>query len=203
LVIIKPDNWRFPSTKPGNVIDILSRTGLRIVGCKIYKMPLSAAKEFYGPVQDVLREKLAPVIGTKAKTFLEDEFNVTLPDDAGDKLTQIIGKAYADDQFYQIIEFMSGYRPDTCNDVDEEEGVAKCMVLIYEGVNAIAKIRNILGPTDPNKAPSGTVRRDFGHNIMINTAHASDSPESVIRETEIIRINDNPLSNKILNYLNS
>ena len=58
LVIIKPDNWRYPSSRPGNIIDMLSRTGLRIVGCKLYRMSVEEALEFYGPVKNALREKL-------------------------------------------------------------------------------------------------------------------------------------------------
>ncbi|MCX6984688.1 MAG: nucleoside-diphosphate kinase, partial [Lentisphaerae bacterium] len=71
LVIIKPDNWRYPSSKPGNIIDMFSRTGLRIIGTKIYQMSVSEALEFYGPVQGVLREKLAPKIGDKIKDMIE------------------------------------------------------------------------------------------------------------------------------------
>ena len=59
LVIIKPDNWRRPSIKPGNIIDMFSRTCLRIIGCKVYQMSVAEALEFYGPVQNALRKKLA------------------------------------------------------------------------------------------------------------------------------------------------
>ncbi|MFA7184974.1 MAG: nucleoside-diphosphate kinase, partial [Victivallales bacterium] len=73
--------------------------------------------------------------------------------------------------------------------------------LIYEGKNAIAKIRNVLGPTDPTKAPGGTVRRDFGSDVMVNTAHASDSPESVLREMGVIQITGNNISGYIREFL--
>jgi len=69
--------------------------------------------------------------------------------------------------------------------------------LIYEGENAVKKIRDVLGSTDPNKAAEGTVRREFGSNVMVNTAHASDSTESYERERKIIRINHNSLSSII------
>src|SRR6185503_5078980 len=36
LVLIKPDNFRFPTGRPGNVIDFFSRTGLYIVGIKVH-----------------------------------------------------------------------------------------------------------------------------------------------------------------------
>jgi nucleoside diphosphate kinase len=75
------------------------------------------------------------------------------------------------------------------------------MILIYEGKDAISKIRNVLGPTDPTKAPGGTVRRDFGHDVMVNTAHASDAPESVVREMKIVKIDQNDLSSKIQDFI--
>jgi len=202
LVIIKPDNWRHPSTKPGNIIDMLSRTGLRIVGCKIYQMSVADALEFYKPVQGVLRKKLAPIIGKKAKELLEKEFQLKLNEDDEKSLTEIIGSKYGDDQFHQIINFMSGKKPDECIASEiNNPGMVKCMILIYEGPDAIAKIRNVLGPTDPTKAPGGTVRRDFGHDVMVNTAHASDAPESVIREMKIVNIENNPLSRIINDFL--
>lgn len=202
LTILKPENWRHPSTKPGSVIDMFSRTGLRIVGCKLYQMSIAEALEFYGPVQGVLRNKLAPKIAEKAKALLESEFGLKLGDDALSKLVDSVGTPYADDQFYQIIEFMSGSKPCDCPESEKEcPGKVKCLVLIYEGIEAVNKIREVLGPTDPTKAPGGTVRRDFGSNVMVNTAHASDSPENAQREMKIVKIVSNDFCNIIKNYL--
>ena len=53
------------------------------------------------------------------------------------------------------------------------------------------KIRDVLGPTDPSKAPPGSVRREFGSNIMVNAAHASDSVESAQREMAIVNVGEN------------
>lgn len=203
LVIIKPDNWRCPSSRPGNIIDMLSRTGLRIVGCKVHRMSVNDALEFYGSVQNALRSKLAPKIGEQAKQLFEDKFKVSLPEKAVASLTESVGIPYADDQFSQLIEFMSGKRPEECTEEEKklQNSQAKCLVLIYEGPDAIAKIRSVLGPTDPSKAPGGTVRRDFGSNVMVNTAHASDSPASVEREMKIIRIHQNSMAARIREFL--
>ena len=38
LVLIKPDNFRFPNARPGGVIDLFSRTGLYIIACKVHRM---------------------------------------------------------------------------------------------------------------------------------------------------------------------
>ncbi len=204
LVIIKPDNWRHPSSRPGNIIDMLSRTSLEIVGCKTYRMTVNQALEFYGPVKNVLREKLAPTIAEKAAQTLEQKFAVVLDDNDKKLLTKSIGDKYAIGQFEEIIKFMAGVKPSECskNELDQP-GRVKCMVLIYEGVNAVKKIRAVLGPTDPTKAPGGTVRRDFGSNVMVNTAHASDSVESYEREKKILQGNSNTLSDVVDNFLKS
>ncbi|OGV33782.1 MAG: nucleoside-diphosphate kinase [Lentisphaerae bacterium GWF2_45_14] len=202
LTIIKPENWRHPSTKPGNIIDIFSRTGLRIVGCKLYQMSIAEALEFYGPVQGVLRKKFATAIAEKVRGIIESELGLKLDEGVLPKLTDAVGLPYADDQFYQIIEFMSGSKPCDCPESDKgKPGKVKCLVLIYEGKDAVTKIREVLGPTDPSKAPSGTVRSDFGRSVMVNTAHASDSPENAQREMKIVKIDSNDFCRIIKNYL--
>jgi len=49
----------------------------------------------------------------------------------------------------------------------------------------------VLGPTDPSKAPPGSIRREFGQTIMVNAAHASDSEENAKREIGIVRVAEN------------
>ena len=56
------------------------------------------------------------------------------------------------------------------------------IVLALAGDNAIARIRELLGPTDSRKAPKGTIRGDFGTNVRVNIAHASDSVETATIE---------------------
>ena len=50
------------------------------------------------------------------------------------------------------------------------------MALEAEGV--IEKVRALAGPTDSKKAAAGTIRGDFGVDVMINVVHASDSLET-------------------------
>ena len=186
LVIIKPDNWTFHSARPGTIIDMFSQAGLRIIGIKVHHFSLKEALQFYGPVEDVLQSKLAPVFGKKARDLLERDFSIQLNDETEKALTASFGAEYAKDQFYQIVEFMSGHRPDKA-----DSRPVKCMIVVYEGQDAVQKIRDILGATDPNKARDGTIRKEFGSNVMVNAAHASDSAESFDREQQIVRIHDN------------
>lgn len=202
LVIIKPDNWVVPSSRPGTIIDMFSRTGLRVIGTKILQMSVAQGLEFYGPVEDVLIEKLGPRAGGEAASAMEEKFKFKLSDESRAEVAKAFGTAYARDQFNQIVGFMTGVRPDECPIEDRQNlGKSKCMVLIYEGEDAVKKIRNVLGPTDPTKAPAGTVRREFGSNVMVNTAHASDSPENAKREMGIVKIDQNRMGEIIEDFL--
>jgi nucleoside diphosphate kinase len=199
LVIIKPDNWTYNSSRPGTIMDMFSRTGLRIVGIKVHRFSLTEALEFYGPVEAALVKNLAPGFAVRAREVLEREFRMRFQGEEEKRLLGEFGVHCARDQFAQIIEFMCGKRPGAKDAADP--GTIKCMILVYEGENAIKKIRDVLGPTDPLKAPEGTVRREFGSNVMVNTAHASDSPESFERERTIVKTDENTLSQLIEDYL--
>ncbi|MEU5162937.1 nucleoside-diphosphate kinase [Streptomyces sp. NPDC020875] len=59
------------------------------------------------------------------------------------------------------------------------------VVLVVEGERVIQGIRTLAGPTDPIAAPPGSIRGDFGSIVRENLIHASDSPESAIREQKI------------------
>ena len=83
----------------------------------------------------------------------------------------------------------------------DEPGLVKSMILVYEGKDAIGKIRTILGATDPTKAAAGTIRREFGSNICINAAHASDSVESAVREMGILEVEKNHLGGVLQHYV--
>jgi nucleoside-diphosphate kinase len=70
--------------------------------------------------------------------------------------------------FYQdLIKFMSS---------------GPILVSVLEGENAIARNREIMGPTDSTKAPKGTIRGDWGTDVEQNAAHGSDGPETAAWE---------------------
>ncbi len=52
------------------------------------------------------------------------------------------------------------------------------VVSVLEGPGAIAKNRELMGPTDSTKAEPGTIRGDFGTDIEKNAVHGSDAPET-------------------------
>ncbi len=60
----------------------------------------------------------------------------------------------------------------------------RIMVLVLEHENAIALWRQTMGATDPSKAETGSIRREFGTNVGRNACHGSDSPENAKLEVE-------------------
>ena len=76
----------------------------------------------------------------------------------------------ADKPFFpEIVKFMSS---------------APVMALVLQGENVINRVRLLLGPTDSQQAPAGTIRGDFGSDKMRNVVHASDSPEAATAEVK-------------------
>lgn len=195
LVIIKPDNFTFPSSRPGNIVDLFSRSGLRLIGAKLHRMSLEEALEFYGPVQPVLRDKLGGMAVERGCKVLAEEFGFEMPVEVKDALVSSLGPAFGDHQFYSIMNFMTGqWAPDVSDEETLMEGKVRCLALVYAGDNAVEKIRGILGPTDPSKAEPGSVRKEFGTDIMVNAAHASDSLENAKREIGIVKVADDTIN---------
>lgn len=71
------------------------------------------------------------------------------------------------------------------------EGLASFMTsgpliaMVLRGEDAIERVRALNGVTDPAKAAPGTIRHDFAESTRYNAVHASDGPESAVREIHI------------------
>jgi len=116
-------------------------------------------------------------------------------------LEQKLGPASGRDNWESIVEFMAGRKPGECPpDKRDTPGTEKSIAIVYQGVDAVRKIRDVLGPTDPAKAPPGSIRKEFGQTIMINAAHASDSAENAKREMAIVQIDENNFKPLIENF---
>lgn len=66
--------------------------------------------------------------------------------------------------FYPEIEAFMGSRP--------------VIMMALQGPDIVQRVRDLLGPTDSRKAAKGTIRGDFGTEMMKNVVHASDSVEN-------------------------
>ncbi len=74
----------------------------------------------------------------------------------------------ADKPFYPEIEKFMSSRP--------------VLVMALAGDSVVSRVRDLLGPTDSRKAPKGTIRGDFGTEMMKNVVHASDSVDNAKSE---------------------
>jgi nucleoside-diphosphate kinase len=59
------------------------------------------------------------------------------------------------------------------------------IAIVFQGDNAVQIVRQMMGETDPAKAPSGTIRGDFAVDVGHNLVHGSDSPENASKETDL------------------
>jgi nucleoside-diphosphate kinase len=57
--------------------------------------------------------------------------------------------------------------------------------MVVSGEGAVAKVRSLMGATNPADAAPGTIRGDFGLVMDENVIHGSDSPTSAEREIAI------------------
>jgi nucleoside-diphosphate kinase len=76
----------------------------------------------------------------------------------------------ADKPFFPEIEAFMSSRP--------------VLVVVLEGEGVIDRVRNLVGPTNSRQAPAGTIRGDWGTDMMLNIVHASDSPDSAQAEIQ-------------------
>ena len=56
------------------------------------------------------------------------------------------------------------------------------VVQVLEGEGAVAKNRQVMGATNPEKADAGTIRKEFATNIERNAVHGSDAAETAKEE---------------------
>lgn len=60
------------------------------------------------------------------------------------------------------------------------------MAMLWEGKDAVSRVREVCGPTDSKKAPKGTIRGNHGLDIQQNAIHASEDGDNAKREMDLI-----------------
>lgn len=191
LIILKPFEKHDP--RSGNIIDMIARTGFYMVGIKLLDLSTKQAEEFYGPVKDFFNssfdDKFKPQLVEKLKTALnKQDFPFDLNDAILNKLADQLKEPTVEGEFGNILQYMTGSEPSAFAETKKTEDGKHtiCLAILYQGINTIKTIRELLGATDPKKAKYSSIRRFYGLDILRNAVHASDSPESVIRERKII-----------------
>jgi len=188
LVILKPDNFERPTRRAGSIIDVFSRTGLRIVGTRLFNMTVAQAEEFYGPLKEDFVARLRPNLTQEVYGRLHNAFAFPFTMVDAERVADFLAERNAEAEFNRIVEYMTGVNPEEVTDPELKRSASRtrCLAMLYEGPDAISKIRRFLGSTDPTKAEPATVRSEFGRDLMRNGAHASDSPASAERERQIV-----------------
>ncbi len=120
--IVKPD--AVAKNAVGGVVDLVEKTGLKIVGLRLMRLSEPQARAFYAV--------------HKERPFYGD-----------------------------LVRFMTS---------------GPCVVMAIEGENAVARYREVMGPTDSKKAPAGTIRGAYGTDIEKNAVHGSDGPDTAKAE---------------------
>ena len=147
FVILKPDTIQRSLT--GEIINRIERTGLKLVGIKMINADEERLTEHYGKEDQWYLEK-----GTK-RVKLMQEFGKTV-----DPNRPPI--EYGKDIIRGVIRYMQS---------------SPVVVMVWEGNQAVAVVRKIVGTTDPTTSDVGTIRGDY----QIDSYTLSDSEERGIR----------------------
>jgi len=169
LVVLKPD-----SVKRGIIGEIISRfekAGLKIMGLKMIKLTREQAEKFY-----YADEKWLESVGNKTITRYKEM-----------GLDPI--KEFGTDDPKKIGSIIRGWLIDFITS-------SPVVAIVLEGVNCVEEVRKLVGPTEPLKAPPGTIRGDYAHVsiayanwnkiVLRNVVHASETEKDAERETSII-----------------
>ncbi|ETW99055.1 MAG: nucleoside diphosphate kinase [Candidatus Entotheonella factor] len=68
------------------------------------------------------------------------------------------------------------------NDLTMFMSSGPCIPIVMQRDNAIDKLREVMGATNPSEAAEGTIRKEYALDIEKNSIHGSDSPESAAIE---------------------
>ena len=110
-----------------------------------------------GKIIDIFETEKFDIIQTEMMSLSDDMLN--------DHYSHLTDKPF----FPEIVEFMQSL---------------PVIVMTLHGKNAVTRVRDLVGVTDPTEANEGTIRKQFGTDVMRNVVHASDSVENAEAEIE-------------------
>jgi nucleoside diphosphate kinase len=192
LVILKPEDFELRSRRPGNVIDMISRTGLKIVGARLLPMTVSMASQLYGPLKDQFVTGLKGHIAQQVYARLQDAFPFPVTMCDAEVVSDLLADRNAAAEFNRIVRYMTGVDPDEVanGSTDDTTGRTRCLALLYQGPDAIEKVRTALAGVNPIKAVAGNYQSEFAQNLVRNGAHASESVAAAERDRAVVGLSD-------------
>ncbi|MBD3365734.1 nucleoside-diphosphate kinase [candidate division WWE3 bacterium] len=168
LILLKPDAVKRGIT--GEIIDRFEQTGLKIVGAKLIKADRGVAQKHYK--KDAAWHKKV------------GEYNLKDCEDLDVDPMEIFGTTDPTEIGSQVNEWLFSMF---------DEGPV--FAFVFEGPNAVKKVRTLVGSTYPDAAPPGTIRGDYGldsavmsmqkKRALLNLIHASGTVEEAQEEISI------------------
>lgn len=168
LVLLKPDAVRRGIV--GEILDRFEQTGLKIVGAKLLQADKEIAKKHYYK-DDEWHRKIGELNIQDCEAFgldIKDIFGTTDPVEIGKQVNEWL---------FNMFE------------------VGPVFAFVFEGPNAVSKIRTLVGSTYPETAPPGTIRGDYGldspitslerKRAVFNLIHASGAPDEAEAEIKL------------------
>ena len=119
--------------------------------------PDAVEAKCFGKIIDIFETQKFDIIQTEMMSLSDDMLN--------DHYCHLTDKPF----FPEIVEFMQSL---------------PVIVITLQGGNAVTRVRDLVGVTDPTEANEGTIRKQFGTDVMRNVVHASDSVENAEAEIE-------------------
>lgn len=168
LVLLKPD--AVSRGLSGEIITRLERCGLKIVGARLLRPDMEIGRDHYKKDEEWKIKVGERAIQECAEFNLDvkEVFGTTSPVEIGNEVVE------------RNAEFLNS---------------GAVMALVFQGPNAVKKIRNLIGSTFPESANPGTIRGDFGlensftgtkrKRTTYNLIHASGSVEEAEEEIKI------------------
>jgi nucleoside-diphosphate kinase len=168
LVLLKPDAVVRGVT--GEILHRFERVGLKIVGMKMVHAEIEFVKKHYLTTDDKLK-----IIGERTLSDC-NEYGIDVQENMGTTDPVEIGRMV----WNWNVEFLSS---------------GPVLAIVFEGVNAVQNIRNMVGSTVPSKAAPGTIRGDFSLDTAVgankrkrtvfNLIHASGTVEEANEEINL------------------
>jgi nucleoside-diphosphate kinase len=168
LVLLKPDAVKRGVV--GEIVHRFERAGLKVVGAKLVQADRGQAEKHYKK-DESWHKKIGEINIKDCENFGLDVKDIFGTDDAVEIGQQVNEWLY--DMF----------------------AIGPVFAFVFEGVNTVSKIRNLVGSTFPDAAPPGTIRGDFGldssfsslkrKRAVLNLIHASGAVEEAEEEIKL------------------
>ncbi|NLF29619.1 MAG: nucleoside-diphosphate kinase, partial [Planctomycetes bacterium] len=95
-------------------------------------------------------------------------------------------------EFNRVVRFLTGVEPDEMANHDNGQGAGRshCLALLYQGPDAVEKVKSVLGGINPIRTAAGDYRSEFAQDLVRSGAHASANAEDALRERDVVGLAD-------------